>query len=72
MNEFITKALELLTSAEGASVTIAIVLEVVFRLFPSEKPLGVIIAIAEVIKGVGEVLIKLSSLINKVIPQKIK
>ena len=67
MDEIIAKALQLLSSAEGASVTIAIVLEVVFRLFPSEKPQGVILMIASIIKGIGEILIKLSSLINKVI-----
>lgn len=72
MNELIVKALEFLTSAEGASVTIAIVLEVVFRLFPSEKPIGVILSVAAIIKGIGEVLIKLSNLVNKVIPQKVK
>jgi hypothetical protein len=72
MNELITKALELLSSAEGASATIAIVLEVVFRLFPSEKPIGVILMVSGIIKGVGNVLIKLSSLVDKVIPQKIK
>lgn len=72
MNEIITKALELLSSAEGASVTIAIVLEVVFRLFPSEKPKSVILLIASVAKGIGEVLIKFSDLVNKVIPQNLK
>lgn len=72
MNELITKALELLSSAEGASVTIAIVLEVVFRMLPSEKPIGVILMVSGIIKGVGNVLIKLSSLVDKVIPQKIK
>lgn len=72
MEAIIAKALELLTSAEGASVTIAIVLEVVFRLFPSEKPKGVILMISAIIKGIGEVLVKFSNLINKVIPQNLK
>lgn len=72
METIISKALELLTSAEGASVTIAIVLEVVFRLFPSEKPKGVILMISAIIKGIGEVLVKFSNLINKVIPQNLK
>lgn len=72
MNEIILKALDFLTSVEGASVTIAIVLEVVFRLFPSEKPIGVILSVAAIIKGVGEILIKFSGIVNKVIPQKLK
>jgi hypothetical protein len=72
MEQVIEQALALISSAEGASIAIALVLEVVFRLIPSEKPLGIIIAVASIAKGVGQVLIKFSELLNKVIPQKVK
>jgi hypothetical protein len=72
MEELLAKILELLSSVEGASVTVAIVLDFVFRMIPSKKPLGVLHMIASSAKLLGEALLKLAALLDKVLPQKIK
>jgi hypothetical protein len=72
MEELLAKILELLSSVEGASVTVAIVLDFVFRMIPSKKPVGVLHMIASSAKLLGEALLKLAALLDKVLPQKIK
>jgi hypothetical protein len=72
MEELFAKILELLSSVEGASVTVAIVLDFVFRMIPSKKPLGILHMIASSAKLLGEALLKLAALLDKVLPQKIK
>jgi len=72
MEELFAKILELLSSVEGASVTVAIVLDFVFRMIPSKKPLGVLHMIASGAKLLGQALLKLAALLDKVLPQKIK
>jgi len=72
MEELFAKILELLSSVEGASVTVAIVLDFVFRMIPSKKPLGVLHMIASSAKLLGQALLKLAALLDKVLPQKIK
>ena len=72
MEVIIEKCLSFISSAEGASATIAVVLEFAFRMFPSEKPIGFIHMIAKAAKGIGNVLVKFSELSDKVLPQKLK
>jgi hypothetical protein len=61
-----------LMSVEGSAATIAIVLEVVLRLIPSDKPRSIILLVAGVCKKVGDILVKASEILNKVVPQKLK
>lgn len=70
--EFIQQAIDFLTSASGMSATIAITLDFVFRLFPSSKPLSIVHLVAAFVKLLAEALTKLSELLDKVLPQKIK
>lgn len=70
--DIIAKIMEVLTSAEGATVTIAVVLDFVFRLVPTKKPLGVLQLVGKIASGAGEVLVKFGNLLNKVLPQNIK
>ncbi len=72
MEELFNKAMEFLASAEGASVTIAIVMDVVFRMVPSKKPLSVLHMIAKGAGLVGKVLVKFAEVSDKVFPQKLK
>lgn len=72
MEELFNKAMEFLASAEGASVTIAIVMDVVFRMFPSKKPLSVLHMIAKGAGLIGKVLVKFAEVSDKVLPQKLK
>ncbi len=72
MEEFLAKIMEALSSVEGASVTIALVLEFVFRMIPSQKPLSIIYMVAAALKGVGEILVKAGHVLDKVLPQKLK
>ncbi len=72
MEEIFNKAMEFLLSVEGASVTIAVILDFAFRLIPSEKPKSVVYLIAEIVKRSGEFLVKLGQILDKVLGQKIK
>ena len=72
MEELFEKVLAFLSSAEGASATIAIVLDFVWRLVPSEKPKSVLHMISFVAKKLSEVLAKVAEFLDKVLPQKIK
>lgn len=72
MDEIFNKAFEFLASVQGASVTIALVLDFAFRMIPSEKPLSVLHIVAKVAKKLGEFLVKFAELADKILPQKIK
>lgn len=72
MEQFFEQVLKFLSSAEGASLTIAMVVEFVLRMVKSEKPLSVLYAVAFVVKKSGEVLTKVGNLLDKVLPQKLK
>ena len=72
MEEIFNKAMDFLLSAEGTSMTIAVVIEFVFRMFPSKKPLGALHAIAKGAELIGKILIKFAEVSDKVLPQKTK
>jgi hypothetical protein len=72
MEALFETVMKFLASVEGASVTLAIVLEFVFRVIPSQKPLSVLYLVAEGIKKLGEVLIKLGKILDKILPQRLK
>lgn len=72
MEELLQKAIEFLASASGQSMTIAIVLDFVFRLVPSKKPLSILHVVAKVSKLAGEFLVKAAELMDKVLPQVVK
>jgi hypothetical protein len=72
MEALFSKALEFLSSVEGSALSISLVLELVFRLIPSKKPLSVLYVVASGLKKSGELFIKLGHLLDKVLPQKIK
>lgn len=70
--EFLDKILAFIASAQGASVTIAIVLEFAFRMIKTEKPLSVLHVASSFIKKSAEILGKVADLLDKVLPQKLK
>lgn len=72
MESFFEKVLEFLASAQGASVTIAIILDFAFRLIPSEKPRSLIYMVAHYSKKLGDLLVKIGNFLDKILPQKIK
>jgi hypothetical protein len=72
MEALFSKALEFLSSVEGSALSISLVLELVFRLVPSKKPLSVLYVVASGLKVSGELFIKTGKLLDKVLPQKIK
>lgn len=72
MEELFAKALEFLSSIEGSALSIALVLEFAFRLIPSEKPKSILLVIAKGAEMLGKFLVKLSDVLNKIIPQKLK
>jgi hypothetical protein len=52
--------------------SIIIALEFAFRMFKSEKPLSIMYLVAGGLKKVGELCSKLGSLLDKVLPQRLK
>jgi len=70
--EFLDKILAFLSSAEGASLTIAVVVEFILRMIKSEKPLSILYLISSVAKKSGEILVKIGNLMDKVLPQRLK
>lgn len=72
MEEIFSKVMEFLSSAEGSSMTIALVLDFVFRMVPTKKPLSVLHLVAKGAGMVGSALVKVAELADKVLPQKVK
>jgi len=72
MEELFSKALEFISSIEGSALSIALVLELVFRLAPSKKPLSFLYVLASGLKISGELFIKTGKLLDKILPQKLK
>lgn len=72
MEELFAKVVEFLTQADNSAATILIILEVAFRLVPSEKPRSILIMVAKGAELSGKALVKLSEVLNKIIPQKLK
>ena len=71
MEAILDKVLALLGSAEGMSVTVAVVMEFVLRLIPSKKPLGLLHIAGDLIEKAGYVLVKVGQLLDKILPQKV-
>lgn len=72
MEAFFESVMKFLSSVEGASLTVAVVVEFVFRVIPSQKPLSILYIVADVVKKAGEALIKIGKILDKVLPQKLK
>lgn len=64
--------MEFLTGHEGMVATLAVVVEFVLRLIPSEKPKSIIYLVAAVVKSAGAVLSKIGEILDKILPQKLK
>lgn len=67
--EWLDVALKALASVEGMTGTLIVVLEFVFRLLPTKKPLSIMHIVASVVRGVAAILTKLSALLDKILPQ---
>jgi hypothetical protein len=72
MEELFGKIMEFIGSASAQAGIIAVMLEFFFRLLPTKKPLGLLILIGDASEMLGKALIAFSSLLDKVLPQKIK
>lgn len=74
--EWIEKILGALGSVEGMSATLVIILEFVFRMLPTKKPLSVLHLVAKfihqgavIVDGVSSILKKLAKIMDKILPQ---
>ena len=70
--DFLNKVLEFVLSAGGMAATVAVVLDFVLRLIPSEKPLSILRMVAALVRKLGEVCLAVADLSDKVLPQKLK
>jgi hypothetical protein len=72
MEELFAKIMDLIGGASAQAGIIAVVLEFVFRLMPTKKPLSILILIGDVSEMLGKALIAFSGFMDRVLPQKIK
>ena len=70
--EFLDKVLAFVLSASGMSATVAVVIEFVLRLIPSEKPISILHVVAGFVRKLGDVSLAAASLLDKILPQKLK
>ena len=68
--EFLDKIMVFLDSAIVQAGIIGVVVEYIFRLFPTQKPLSIAHLIGGWVGKVGLVLVKLGDFLDKVLPQK--
>jgi DNA-binding HxlR family transcriptional regulator len=53
-------------------MSVMIALEFAFRMIKSEKPLSIMYIVADGLKKVGELCSKLGSILDKILPQRLK
>lgn len=70
--EFLNSVMEFLVGHEGMVATLAVVVEFVLRLVPSEKPKSIVYLVAGAIKSVGAILSKIGEMLDKILPQNVK
>lgn len=71
--ELLDKIMNILLSIEGASATLAIVAEFVFRkVIKSKKPLSLFYAAEKLLVKLAAVMKKLGDLLDKILPQKLQ
>jgi hypothetical protein len=56
----------------ASSVVVGLVLEFSLRMFKSEKPIGILHAVAGGLKVVAQIFGKVAEFLDKVLPQKLK
>ncbi|HNC40291.1 MAG TPA: hypothetical protein PK522_00750 [Nitrosomonas sp.] len=66
--------IEVVGNAANAPImlSIGIAVEFAFRMFKTEKPKSIIYMVADIIKKSGELLTKVGTLLDKVLPQRLK
>lgn len=69
--EFLDQLLGWLATASGLSSSLAVLLEVVFRFIPSEKPLSIAHLVSALVRKVSDVLEGLANLLDDILPQKL-
>lgn len=70
--EFLDMILGFLNSAMAQYAVIAMVVEFILRLIPSEKPLSIAHLVGDFAKKIGNVLLMFGDLLDKILPQKLK
>lgn len=60
------------SQGSGGVLAIGVILELVLRLVPSDKPKSILLAVDAGLKAIGDGCIKLAALLDSVIPQKLK
>lgn len=56
----------------AAPVAVVVVLEFVFRLIPTSKPLSILHLAGDIMTSLGNLLVKGGALLDKVLPQVVK
>lgn len=70
--EFLNSVLAVFDTALSQAGIIAVVIEFIFRLIPSEKPLGILHLVGAFAKVLGNIFLKMGELLDRVLPQVLK
>lgn len=71
MNHILDIISSFLLSAQGASATIAIVLEFALRMIPSKQPLSIAHLVASAMVKIGDLVSAIGKFLDKVLPQEL-
>jgi hypothetical protein len=72
--EFIQKMIDVVTHfmSTGAFAALAMIIEMLLRVIKTDKPVGILHMISGLFKKVGELMMVVASLLDKVLPQRLK
>lgn len=71
--DFLQNIVNQIPSPDLAVVSsIGLLLEVIFRVIPSQKPIGILVIVGKVLALLGSLFLKISALVDKIIPQNLK
>lgn len=71
LQSIVDMVLSFVASVEGQVSIVAVVVEFVLRLFKSDKPRSLLLVLSSALKGIGAMFSALSSLLDKIIPQRL-
>jgi len=72
MQAILNQILDVLSKGESQAIVIAMIFEFGFRFAKTEKPLSIAHLIASTFNSLGSIFSKVGSLLDKVLPQKLK
>lgn len=72
--EFLQKLIDMVTNfmTTGVFAAVAMIVEMLLRVIKTDKPVGILHFVSGLFKKVAELMMALASLLDKILPQRIK